>query len=410
MHPVEVNLELFRSEVVSKRRSEGRPALHFSQPVGSWWATILIGALFIGGLAAASLVSVPASLTLRGTLTSSISPVRVTVPRSGTVRQLFVSDGLEVRAGARMLGIEVEQPTLAVTTPTGESLSALVRARLAMIRQAPVIQTGQAHQVQGLLRVRESLTGQVARLDAQIATSGRMVAMSQQSLASVQPLIDRGFISRAELDRRQQAVLGQQLQEQALRQRRFELIGQADELAGRIAQLRSEAAATRADFDGRLAELDSRIALANAGQTYFIEAPMDGLATSIRTSVGHVVQPGTVLFVIVPSTSSFVVELLASPENVGKISVGQAVEIEYDSFPASTHGAERGVVKSVARAPIPLGEGGAEAPVYIVRVQFTGQSRPPTGSIQRTIGMTVRARVLGRYQSLLGALTDAIIG
>jgi membrane fusion protein len=405
-------MELFRPEVSERSKVLARPVLELSQPAGSWWATAAIALLFVIALAAASLIRSPRSVTLRGVLVSSNRPLEITAPRTGTVSGLYVADGALVRAGARLVKVDVEQPTDALASPAAGSIDALQRMRTAALREAPILESGHSEEVRGLVGLHRNMLDQLSSVERQIETSARMAALSERSLTAVQPLIDRGFISRAEVDRRQQSVLAQQVQLDSLRQRRAELLGQVSELAGRIGQARISTAGRSQALQGQLADLDSRIAQAAANRPYFIEASINGRVTSIRASLGQPVQAGALLFVIVPARPVFEIEVYASSSDVAEISPRQPVEIEYDAFPAGTYGTERGIVVSVSRAPIRLaGQERGDAPVFVVRVRIVaGSNRQIASAAPRTNGMTVRAKILGRSQSLLAAISLAVIG
>jgi HlyD family secretion protein len=80
-----------------------------------------------------------------------------------------------------------------------------------------------------------------------------------------------------------------------------------------------------------------------------LKAPDEGIVKELAThTVGAVVQPGTVLFTIVPQHEPLRAEVWVPNEDVGFVHEGQPVKLKVASFPFQKYGMIEGVVSYVS--------------------------------------------------------------
>jgi HlyD family secretion protein/adhesin transport system membrane fusion protein len=79
-----------------------------------------------------------------------------------------------------------------------------------------------------------------------------------------------------------------------------------------------------------------------------VVSPIYGIVKGSDIKPGKVVNPGEVLFEIVPITKQLVIEAKISPKDVGHISLGDPVKIKVSSFDYSIYGQLNGKVKHIS--------------------------------------------------------------
>ncbi len=95
-----------------------------------------------------------------------------------------------------------------------------------------------------------------------------------------------------------------------------------------------------------------------------LRAPGDGVIKELAThSTGAVVQPGTVLFTIVPRNEALRAEVWVHNDDVGFVHEGQPVKVKVAAFPFQKYGMVEGSVTHVSAdaSDTPSGRGGAPA-------------------------------------------------
>ncbi len=321
-------------------------------------------------------------LTVRISASGKVSPIRTVnlSPQSaGTVQALFVEQGDRVIEGqviARMdsepINAQIAQNQASVAEAQAQLEDTLGGASQTDIDQA-------------------AASTDAAR--AQLTDARARLTLSQNELSRSQSLFDQGGISRSDLDR-------------ALNDSRSARAG-VDQAEARVA----EAEARLADQqDGSKAEIiaqaQARLDRANAQlqavriqlEETFIRAPFDGIVTQRFADEGAFVTPTATASEVTSATSTAIVAIATGLEviaevteaDIGRIEVGQAVEIQADAFPNQTF---EGQVRLIAPEAIER----LNVTVFQVRVQLT------TGREQLRSNMNTTVAFIGDQ------LTDALV-
>ncbi|ATQ78792.1 secretion protein HylD [Massilia violaceinigra] len=152
-----------------------------------------------------------------------------------------------------------------------------------------------------------------------------------------------------------------------------------------------------------------------------LRAPQDGVIKDLATTtVGAVVQPGSVVLTLVPEGEQLFADINIKNEDVGFVRVGQRAQIKLSAYPFQRFGMLKGEVVHVsADASEPARQGGAEAqegaPVpamasYKARIRLDQQSlKDPQGSVLRiTPGMQVMAEINQGQRTVLEYLLSPV--
>ena len=103
----------------------------------------------------------------------------------------------------------------------------------------------------------------------------------------------------------------------------------------------------------------------------------DGLVTGVHVKQGEMIVPGTPLVTMVKDTAVLEGRALVMNKDIGKLKMGQLVQIKYFAYPYQEYGTARGVIKEIGKKPEEVGEGRS---MYVVKVALEKDVVSPIGS------------------------------
>jgi multidrug resistance efflux pump len=95
------------------------------------------------------------------------------------------------------------------------------------------------------------------------------------------------------------------------------------------------------------------------------KSTFDGLVTRVHVHKGQIISPGTSLVTIVKDTAVLEGRTLVQNKDIGKIKIGQTVQIKYFAYPHQEYGIPKGVIVDIAKRPSEI-EG--QESKYLVRI------------------------------------------
>lgn len=227
----------------------------------------------------------------------------------------------------------------------------------------------------------------------------QIVASTRQTFEQLNAVVDKGFVSKVEYERRRQTYITAQQEQSRLAQQLNSISAQlvaADADMGR-SQVSAETEVTQVKSSVQSMR-QQRSRLQSEGG-YVIKAPISGRITAIQTGIGRTVGGPVPLMVIVPIGSPLRAELYAPSRAIGFIRKGQEVRFLYDAFPYQRFGSFVGKVEIVSRIVIGPGELDAplkiEEPVYRVTATLKDQQLRAFGEVVPfQPGMTLTANIV----------------
>jgi HlyD family type I secretion membrane fusion protein len=139
-----------------------------------------------------------------------------------------------------------------------------------------------------------------------------------------------------------------------------------------------------------------------------IRASVDGVILNLNLrNAGQVVRSGEAIAQIAPANIPFVVNAYVTAQDIGKVEVGQAVQLRVSAYPYPDYGTLKGTVTTIAPdATAPKSEGGQSAPSTAAYYQVTITPKHPyltKGNRQYLIqaGMEARADIISREETAL---------
>ena len=406
---------LFRQEAIDfQRHSREWGQVALLQPLSinftTWFITIavalIISTLFLGQYSRKE--------TVGGYLTPTSGTSKIFVPQRGTIREIQVNEGQQVREGQPLLTIDTDQ-----IAANGLDVNA---SMLDTLRSQKDLLTGQiAAEEQRTKSERERLTAmingleiEISQLEAQLTIQGERIRVEEDFVASAAELKKEGYMADADFKRRHVALLEQKQNRSSLNQQftarrnqltetRYSLQQLPTVMAGKIQVLRSELATT----EQRIAEVSGR-------RAYVIRAPASGRVSTLQATVGQFADPRRLQMEIVPNESVLQAELFVPTRAIGFVRPGQEVRILYEAFPFQQFGTYSGRVLKISQTiltksdtfgPIELKE-----PAYRITATL---DRPDIDAYGKKIplqaDMLLRADIILEKRSLISWLLDPLL-
>lgn len=406
-------MSLFREEVFEGRRARLHGEVILSQPLSTrMFVTALLLIIVVAG-AWISSGTYSRVETVPGLLVTDIPSAKVVAMQNGIVSELPVIEGQNVEKGDRLLVINSDRQVTSGGDVAGRSLDAVkARRQLSETRLALVDNRASAERSR-LLTVINSTESQAADLREQIALQEQVVDSNQRIFAQISEVVEQGFVSKVEYERRRQTMLNAQQSLSGLRQRLSANLGEAEQARAQLAAANIEAAQNTSTIQEGLQTLSAEEARLEGEQSYVITAPIGGRVSALATGLGRPANAGRPLMIIVPDNAQLEAELYAPTRAVGMVAPGKETRLLYDAFPYQKFGSFLGTISSISRIavdpreteiPFPF-----EEPVYRVRVTLHQQDVEAYGeasSLQP--GMTLKANIILERQSFLNWILEPL--
>jgi membrane fusion protein len=404
---------LFREEVLEARKHRLFGDVTLTQPVSSWILAGLLVVMTIIALIMAAFGTYARIETVPGFLAATSPVAKIQALRPGIVTKLHVKDGALVQAGAALVSVRLESANAQTATPGADAATSIrqqisiAENQMQVEQQRMALQrTKQADAIDAAQRASTSLA-------RQIELQRTIVASAKQAFEQLSELVEKGYTSKIEYERRRQAYLALEQQLQQLMQQRTQAIAQ-------IAQLITEAAQSPLEMRNRLGDLTSaiqslrqRLGAGSSEQAYVITAPIAGRITALQTGLGRVANPNFPLMTIVPEGAVLEAHLYAPSRAAGFMAAGQDVRVRYDAFPYQRFGSFKGNIQDVSHTVLNPGEIDGpvklDEPAYPLTVRLDQQQITAFGQpIRLQPGMTLSANIVLDRRSFLDWLLEPL--
>ena len=406
-------MSLFRDEVFANRNQRVSGSIILSQPLST---RIFVAALFgIIGFVAIwfTFGSYTRSETVLGVLNTNLPSAKVLAQRSGVVTMVFVTEGQHVEKGEPLIAINTDR-----VADTG---AGVVEQRLGTLKARKELSEAQIGLENERAKAeRERLNGMIEAsqtqsesLRNQLQLESEIVDSNQEIYDRVSEVIDRGFISKVEYERKHQTLLSSQQTLANLQQRLIANVAEEQEARSQLASVNFNQQRDISQIKSGLEALAAEQAQLTGEKSYVIAAPIKGTVTAISTGSGKGIATGKAILVIVPERAQLHAELYAPSKAIGFVRVGQESRLLYDAFPYQKFGSSHGEVISISRIAIDPMEADIpfpfEEPVYRIKVQLQKQDVEAFGErIPLQPGMTLQANLVLDRQSFYSWLIQPL--
>ncbi len=278
----------------------------------------------------------------------------------------------------------------------------------------------------------EGIRRQMRQTEGQIASAERTLAIEQQILDDITPLVEEGALSPLQLRRQEVETLTRNAELDRLTQERRVLESQ---IAQAQQQLTNTVALTRSDILNRIAENDKRIAEIDSNLTQRIvandrqiselssqlsqanltlqyqeiRAPIDGIVFDLQAQAeGFVnVNAQEPVLKIVPD-DALVASVFITNQDIGFVEVGMPTDVRIDSFPFSEFGDLEGELIWIGSDALPPDQQ-ENRPVYTfpAKVEISEQFLNVNGRpIFLQSGMSISVNIKTRKRRVITLFTD----
>lgn len=345
---------------------------------------------------------------------------------AGTVRDIHVREGAQVRGGDPLLSLDptfVEADVGAALAEYGQAALAAARARALLAYaagQPPLIEAPPDVDPDALAAEQAAVSNRIAAqeerlsaLDAREAAAISAIESAQAEIARIDatlPLAREQLAARQQLDATgygarlvtlqvQERVIGLEFDRRAR-------AGDLRKARAEQAMIQRERAQARAEFSAQaaaeLAESET-IATARAqgaakarerSRLQTLTAPLAGTIVEVAvTTLGERVEAGAPLMTLVPSGQELVVEARVLNRDAGFVSVGDRAVIKLEAYPFTRFGFLEGRVERIGADAVTDERRGLVFPVR-VRITRTQLSRAEGRDLRLSPGMAASVEIM----------------
>jgi membrane fusion protein len=406
-------LALFRQEAIEAKSHRLHGDVILQQSLSSRAITAAI--LLVVGAAVAWVVtgSYARTETARGILAPVAGSSKIHALRPGVITDLLIKEGDQVKAGQKLAIIKIESPNAAGTLGTEEQLKSNAEQAGLAKQQIALSSRRSQSEVSRLDDIIAGLRAQTKTIEEQIKLQSDIVASVTRSYEQIAPVVEKGYVSRLEYERRHQAVLGERESLSRLQQQlivtRTDIARSTKERERAMLDGQNEQASVQSNLQG-LFQQRSKI---EGDSSYAIVAPVSGRVTSLQASVGGTVAVAVPLMILIPDGAQLRADIFVPSRAIGFVRPGQEVRLLYDAFPYQRFGSFAARVETISRQAVAGQETNApfkiDEPVYRVIVVPDRQQVNAYGQrVGLQPGMTLAANLVLERRSFLDWVLDPV--
>lgn len=404
-------------------------------------ALLITAALvFLGGVAA--MAPIDSAVMGAGTVKVEGSVKSVQHIEGGVVRELYVRDGQQVKAGDLVLRLDARELEADLTALNLRLIEVEAR-RLRLIAErdgggmaprpdlpeqlkapdyADFLNEVLRDEARLLSQRRESVTAQLAQLEerigqltseakglrAQLAAAGEAITLVQAELTDLTPLSERKLIPISRLRSTQREAVDLQGNQGALQAELARSEGEMTENRQKILQLtqdsRIEILEELRRIETERADLQRRIIAAEARlERALVHAPVSGRVHELAVhTLGGVLTAGETAMLIVPAEEALTVEVRIAPADVDQVWPGQAARLRFSAFNQRTTPEVEGVVTRVS-ADL-SNDPATGASWYSLHIQPDAEAMQALDGLVLMPGMPAEAYMLGSSRTIMSYL------
>jgi len=403
-------MALFRHQALSAQQPKWMGDIVLIRPISFTFLTlfaIMMASIVCGFLTWGTYTK---RSTVIGQLTPDTGLLKIYVPQPGIVLEKHVVEGQAVKANDILYVLSSERHSSRLGD-TQAAISNQVELRQASLRdEMQKTHSLQQEERAGLIKKIDALKNELTQLASQIEGQGARVKLSGETVARYQSLLDQDYISKEQLQQKQEELLDQKARLQSLQRDHIsigrELSAQQTELAG--LSLKHQNAI--AQIERLLSSTGQELTESEAKRRLVITATQSGIATAVIAEVGQSVDGNRPLVSIVPQGASLRADLYAPSRAIGFVKPGDKVLIRYQAYPYQKFGHQGGAVEAVAKTALPTQElnglptptgNSSNEPLYRVSVKLAAQTVNAYGKAQPLqAGMLLDADVLQEKRRL----------
>lgn len=277
--------------------------------------------------------------------------ITIDASAAGIISRRIAEEGMQVHKGDKLFVIDLEARTMAGETQT-QVLAQLHRQRELFERQKEI-------RVQDAPVEKQELVNQIRNLEQQHRLTGVQLANDAKVLPVVEAAVKRmrdaqsaHLVTETQFQS-QLYTYAQLLSTHAqFLQNYTDTEGKISDNTSKLIRYDRQTAHDINELDRQIAQIDQQIDESESHREIVIEAPEDGILSTVRGNLGQQVSAGTPLVTLLPTGRTLDAELYVTSASIGFLREGEPVLLRYAAFPYQRFGLAHGRVTEITRAPL----------------------------------------------------------
>ena len=332
----------------------------------SWLVIMMLGAAVVS-------IEIPDRVRTYGVLLPVDGLLEVKAPRSGRVERLPVANGDRVTPGQVLLRLSGSQRAPGREPELAARIGSL-RREMRLLDESLQRQANLAGSHERLNRRRLLMLGKrIEAAEAEVRTREEQTAILTARAERLGQLVVRNAIAADVAKDSMASVLVSTAASLAAQQRVLALQDERLTIEQQLAQDRDRVAAMQRESGARREALLRQIAASELQSALEVTTPGGGIVSGLTVRPGEDVAAGDVLLTVYAPESRLEARLFLSPDNAGRVAVGQRVELQLRAYPHEFFGTRSAVVTAISTIVLPPDQIDAnlpvQGPVFVVRAR-----------------------------------------
>lgn len=404
---------LFRSQAVAYQARSIEGDVMLSLTMRMRVLVIILTLIVVIAMVFAATANYSRTETVSGWVVPDEGLIRILAKNGGTIKQLSVTEGEDVKAGQSLAVLRLSQGT--ANGDAGKVIAEYLQTELLASRaKAKAEHERLMAEQQSLLAQKEAMKRALEASKARIETVSGRQKLAQANMERVQSIAARGFASKKAVEDSQSVMLSLEQEMVDVRTGILDLERQIQDIDAQLKSLPFSIKSAEADARASEAALKRQNTEQNLLSTYHVTASVDGRVVAIPVEPGQTLSPQAGVAVIIPKGSHLQAELFLPSRAAGFISKGQEVRLMYQAFPFEKFGTAKGEIISISRtvlSPSDIQVPGLEInePVFRIKVKLESEMVKAYGKdMPIQPGMLVSAGIIQDRRTLIEWLLDPI--
>jgi len=404
---------LFRKEVFDARNARWMGRIALENPVSSWMMTVLCVSAALAIVAFIYFGDYARRNRVVGQLVPTMGLPAVSAPVAGTLGQVRVREGQQVRQGEILAVIQVPRATLSMGDTDEAMEQALASRRLGTARSYASQRLQMQAQRDGLAEQLQRARNELGQVKSELATRRQQYELARSASERLRVLHGQRYVTDLQLQTQEAATLEQLAQLQAAQRQQSAAGRVVAQLEQSLRELPAQSAALDAAEQLESASLAQQSLEARSRAQAVVKAPVSGTVSALLAQSGQGLQAGQQLLSIVPDSGGLQAELLVPSRAIGFVEPGDSVLLRYQAYPYQKFGHHHGRVVTVSRSALGVGgadiAGNARESYYRVLVALDRQSVRAYGKDEALKpGLLLEADIIGERRALWEWLVEPI--
>jgi membrane fusion protein len=346
-----MNSSLFRTEAIANKSRR----LHGSILLTRTWSNTSVSLFLCAIVASLILFALFFSFARKATVTGVVVPSkginRILSPQAGTVAQLNVSEGQEVRIGDPLFTISSERSAEngAVQATVKESLITRIEKLRRELDQVGGQSTNKQRELADKLT---SVNASLRQLEHELSLQREKVALARDVSARVAELAKSGNMSKITAAEKEADLLEQQSRLSSLEVQRQSMLREVTSLQSSQTDRSIQQSRDVSTIQREIEDLKQQLAENEAKRQIIVRAELEGRVAAVLVEPGQSVVANQRIASILPKDGRLEAELYMPSRNIGMVTPNTRVVIRYDSFPYQKFGQFNGTVRDVSETSI----------------------------------------------------------